>query len=213
MNALDICNLALNMLGIAPVTSLEEDNNNARLCRRFYPVCRDAVLRDHPWCFADKACKLTALANEESIDEELKIVCAAPHDCIAARKIMHDMPYRRWGRKIIVRELPATLIYTARIEDASLFDSLFVECLQYMLASEIALCSTRDSGLVNLYRQEYERRLQLARSIDSAENRCRYKLAPRRSTYIDARNIGFAGVDRCSGEAVKWIEGTEGKQV
>lgn len=213
MHALDICNLALNMLGIAPIISFDEDNNNARLCARFFPICRDSALRDHSWSFADKACQLVPLDGVESIDEELKVVCAIPGDCIAARYIMYDRPFRMWGRRIMVDAVPATLIYTARIEDTLLFDPLFVECLQYMLATEMAMCNTRDGNLVKFYRQEYERRLLLARSIDSRENRNQYQLSQKRSNFIQARNSGSQGVENCCGTPIKWTEGTEGKQV
>lgn len=214
MNTVDICNLALNMVGMSSIVSINEDNNNGRLCKSLFPACRDRVLRDHSWSFATKKFSL-ARNNLESLDPDLPFVCALPGDCIAVRYLLFDMPYRAWGRNIMVRNLPATLIYTSRIEDSTLFDVSFTEALQYMLAAELAMSNTLNGQLVQMFRQEYERRLAVARSIDSSENRFAYKREKHSSRWIASRGAGSSlnAVENSVGTSLKWVEGTEGKQV
>lgn len=214
MHTIDICNMALNMLGMNSITSLNEDNNSARICKNLFPACRDRVLRDHPWSFAAK--KFSLARNDiESLDPDLPFVCALPGDCIAVRYLLYDMPYRSWGRNIMVQALPATLIYTARIEDSTLFDVSFTEALQYMLCAEMAMANTLNGQLVQMYRQEYIQRLAVARSIDSSENRFAYKREKRSSSWIAARSAGSSlnAVENSAGTPVNWVQGSEGKQV
>lgn len=54
---LDICNLALLMLGESSITQDQLDNSStkgAELCATFYPYVLDQVLDSHPWNFAEK---------------------------------------------------------------------------------------------------------------------------------------------------------------
>ena len=48
----DICNSALDKLGVEPVESLSDENKQARLCNRQYDVIRKKLLRSHLWNFA-----------------------------------------------------------------------------------------------------------------------------------------------------------------
>lgn len=206
MDSITICNLALNLVGIPSITSFHDENNNAKLCKTFFPVLRDRVLRDHTWSFATAFYELQAL-HEQSRDPRYEVVCALPGDVIRIIEVGGNRPYRRVENKILVQELPATLVYTRRVEDPGLFDQTFAEALQYLLAAEIGMSNTRDTQLIAMFRQEYEKRLALARSIDSQENRFEHQNGPRRSGWIRARGQGTENY-----RPVKWTEGTEGKQ-
>lgn len=210
MTSIDICNLALLKCGIPAITSFDDPNNNARMCRTFYPVLRDRVLRDHVWSFATTSYKLQQL-DEESFDPVLPVVCGLPGDVIRVIELVGDRPYRMAEGKIFVRELPATVVYVRRVEDPGMFDDLFAEALQYLLASEIGLANTRDAQLVQFFRQEYERRLALARSIDSGENRYSMQNGPQRSSWLEA-HFRAGGCDRGFTGPIKWTEGNAGKQ-
>ena len=206
MDSVAICNLALMLVGIPAITSFNDANNNAKLCKTFYPVLRDRVLRDHTWRFATSFHNLQAL-DETSADPDYEVVCALPGDLIRVIEIADNRPYRRIENKILVEELPATLVYTRRVEDPGMYDETFVEALQYLLAAEIGMSNTRDTQLIALFRQEYDKRLALARSIDSQENRFAVQNRPKRSRWIFGRGQGVENY-----RPVKWTTGTEGKQ-
>lgn len=62
----DICNLALALLGdAATVSSINppEGSAQAEHCATFYPVARDALLELHPWGFATKRVSLALLSS------------------------------------------------------------------------------------------------------------------------------------------------------
>lgn len=187
MDSVSICNMALMMLGINQITNFDEENNNAKLCKEFYPVLRDRVLRDHTWSFATASADLQRIAHEESFDPAFPVVCGLPPDLIRVVNLVGDLPYRRVGRKILVSDYPAKLIYIRRVEDASEFDVTFAEALQYLLAAEIGMANTLNGNLINMYRREYEQRLRIARSIDSAENVHAHQPGVSRSKWVAAR--------------------------
>lgn len=186
MDSVSICNLALGMLGIPAIMSMEEPNNNAKLCRRFFPVLRDRVLRDHCWSFATTGTALQRL-SEASYDPEYEFVCLLPGDCIRVLRLMSGGAYRRIGARLYVNESEPVAEYIRRVENPEEFDETFTEALQYLLAAEIGMANTRDAQLINLYRQEYARRLSIARSIDSQENRFALQGHGKRSRWLGAR--------------------------
>ena len=208
MDSISICNLALGMLGMPAITSLDETNSNALLCRKFFSTLRDRVLRDHCWSFATTSHSLSVLA-EDGFDPEFPVVCELPTDVIRVLRVVPEMPFQRHGHEIHVPAAPEKVIYIRRVEDPNLFDTTFVEALQYLLAAEIGMANTRDAQLIALYRQEYEKRLAIARSIDSQENREAFRPAPPRSRWLAARGASSIPVPRGS---VNFVKGDAGKQ-
>ena len=186
MDSVTICNLALMMVGIPAITSFDENNNNAKLCKEYYPVLRDRVLRDHHWSFATKNIPLQQM-NEKSPDAKYPFVCGLPGDVIRVIRLEDDSPFLRVGNRLFVQSFPNRLIYTSRVEDPNLYDETFVEALQYLIASEIGLANTRDGQLMDYFRKRYEQSLATARSIDSQENRFSFRTSKKRSSWIEAR--------------------------
>ncbi len=68
--AVDICNVALGLLGetskIFSLTTTVDQSEQARLCAQFLPIARDAVLEMHSWAFATRFATLTEVTNDRS---------------------------------------------------------------------------------------------------------------------------------------------------
>ena len=169
MNAVQLCNMALSSLGIPTIVSFDDDSNQARQCKIFFPVLRDRVLRDHIWSFALAGAELQEL-SETPYDPTFSTVCALPVDLIRLVDVYPEQEYRLNGRKLLTHSAIVHIVYVRRVENPELFDPLFCDALQSLMASEIALSNTRDASLAQYHRQEYERRLLLAQSVDSQEN-------------------------------------------
>lgn len=209
MDSVTICNMALMAAGIPPITSFEETNNNAKLCKNFYPVLRDRVLRDHSWSFATTYYPLQQSA-EASPDPAMPIQCILPGDVIRIVGLSDNSSYRRIGDRILVTAPDLTLIYIRRVEDPNLFDPAFVEALQNLLSAEFVLSASRDIQQAQYFRQEYERKLAIARSIDSQENTHSYQVTEAHSSFLAARNHGAVSGRHSK---VVFVKGTAGKQV
>ena len=207
MNSVTICNLALMAAGIPPITSFEDSNNNAKLCKSFYKILRDRVLRDHVWSFATEYHVLQKSA-ERSPNPEYEYVCHIPGDVIRIIRLADDTPYIRMGDKILTNQYPATLVYVKRVEDPNLYDELFVDALQNLLASEIVISVSRDIQMAQFFRNEYERKLATARSIDSAENVYAHQPVSGCGSFIASR-LGYSGGKRGK---MTFVQGNAGMQ-
>lgn len=59
-----ICNQALGWLGANLITSLDDDNREAQLCKTNYPDIRDAVLEEREWTFCVRRIMLSPTVVE-----------------------------------------------------------------------------------------------------------------------------------------------------
>ena len=52
MTETDLCNMALSHIGEGLITSLDDDNETARICNQYYHHARRLVLSQYMWGFA-----------------------------------------------------------------------------------------------------------------------------------------------------------------
>lgn len=60
----EVCNLALSWLAGGRILSLDDEGQEAQLCKANYDLSRKAVLEEREWTFAVKRLQLPALAEE-----------------------------------------------------------------------------------------------------------------------------------------------------
>jgi hypothetical protein len=185
-----ICNLALTRLGHSTITSLAQQTKGAILCNLHYTICRDAVLRAHPWNFAIKRAALASDASA-SIPFEYTYRFPLPDDCLKVIRTsceatnsvspgaIYGWPglvgggvtpsYRIEGKAIMTNDSTMLIEYIARITDVTQFDALFVDCLAARIAAEIATALTDNGSLAAGMMDIYTRKLSEARSVDAQE--------------------------------------------
>jgi len=167
---IDICNLALRKVGAQTVMSFDEQSENARLCKIFYPRVRDIVLRMYPWNCATKRAALTALATAPAFGYACQY--QLPVDCLFVQRMDdQDIEFKIEGRLLLTDSTTANILYTARVEDPTQFDQLLVQCLYTFLAAEISTSLRQDAQMYRALMEEINTRiLPAARSLNSQEN-------------------------------------------
>lgn len=188
----DICNLALTRIGHSQITSLDENSKGADLCSLHYPICRDAVLRAHPWNFAIRRATLAQSATAPN--HEFTYYHVLPSDCLKVIRTnweadgltstaiysypdsvnVWDSEYRLEsvsgvGKCIATNESVVKIEYIAQITDTSLFDPLFVDLLAQRIAAEIAVAFTDTQTVTKTMWDIYQAKLAEARTTDAQE--------------------------------------------
>lgn len=178
-----ICNMALARIGISSfISSLNEANNEARVCALFFEEVRDRVLRDYPWNFAKKR---VTLADAGTPPSEWAFKYSYPSDCIKARYIVpvglrnprNDQRIQfevgnEGGQKVIyTNQETAELVYTYRVTDPTLFDAMFSSAFAYLLGGEIAMPLSVKYELAKAARDAYRLEVQsaAAHSLDEQQ--------------------------------------------
>lgn len=168
----EICNIALALVGERQIANatLSDSTDAERLCALLYPNVRDKILRAHPWNFAEKRTQLAALV--ETPDFEFNYYYTLPADCLRLLRLYEsDEQYRvEADRRIATDATPCKIVYTAKILDVSQFDSTFVSCVAYQLASELALVLSDNRKLQDDLRRAAKDELSNAKMYDAQES-------------------------------------------
>ncbi len=84
-----IYNLALSRIGVAQtVSSITETSDSATQCNIWYPQCRDALLRDFTWPWAQAFAPLAQISTSgEWANAQWLFSYRYPANCLTARKV------------------------------------------------------------------------------------------------------------------------------
>jgi len=176
----DICNLALSHIGAsATISSLTEQSEEAFHCNLLYADARDALLRAYPWGFATRHLALSDVGDPPG---NWSYRYSYPNDCLFAREILQTTSggdpidfeialgdaYN--ARVILTDQESATLIYTYKVTNTLVFDSLFIVALAWRLASEIAMPLTRDEKRMKTAHLMYQTTISEAQTFNANES-------------------------------------------
>ncbi len=175
----NICNLALAYLGQAPITSLDQDNGQARWLKLFYNSVRDEVLRTHNWAFA--ATDEPLLLVKTGAHPGGEFIYKYPADALFVRRVYSAAVQTAFQfsehfdkdthQRVLVTPAPrARAVYTRQMTDETLFDPAFVKCFALALACDCALALTGDVDLSARLQQKYTLCLEEARRTNMSEN-------------------------------------------
>ena len=152
----EICKLALvEGLGAQPITSLDDDSNAAKSCKRLYPQCRNELLVDLCPAFAVTRALLAQLATAPVYDFTYRY--QLPTDCLFPLET--DYPGETWRQEsntLVSYYSPCYLKYIKRVTDTSLFSPSFVKVLTAYLTARLAFPITKSAAMVDRAMAAYQ---------------------------------------------------------
>lgn len=171
-----ICNRALRLLRVQPISSFDEDGEAAGWCAETYGDARDALIAEYPWNFATRRAALPALSDVPTWGFARAFQLPGdPERCLRVLRLEGEperavLPYQVEGRRVVTDEAaPLRILYLARVIDPSGYPPLFVEALAARLAAEGAFHFTGSTSREAQLSDLYERKLALARRFDAQE--------------------------------------------
>lgn len=169
-SVVDICNDALDRLGQNPIISLDDGNKPANVCKRMWPIARDALLRLHPFNFAVARAALapssTAPAWGFAYQHPL------PSDCLRVIEVrdLRKSEYQVEKRNILTDESVLYIRYVFREEDPNQYDSLFVKVAAIFLAYNMCESFNQSDRKRESLMQEFNDLLPMVKMADGVEN-------------------------------------------
>lgn len=164
---IDICNMALGMIGVGDITSLNDSSKESKACKLAWPIVRDEILRSHPWNCATKRVSLTPLVDTPEFNWDYQY--QLPSDCLRVIKVNPESQYQVEQRKVLSNEIDLQIEYIFRQEDPTAYDSALVSAFSYSLASKIAYQFNASTSQVDYLSTQAEDKLADARSADARE--------------------------------------------
>jgi hypothetical protein len=171
----DICNLALNLLGAESIQNISppDDNDRAKACAAFFPQSRDAVLRAHEWRFAIRRQELNKDTPPNPISG-YAYQYVLPTDPYCLRVLdLNDDDTLDWvveGRRLLTDESTAKIKYVSRVTDTGYFDPLFVDALAARLAMDLSMVITKSQKVLQAMATLYDYRIAEAKAMNVIED-------------------------------------------
>lgn len=200
-NEVDICNLALDYLNVAPITTLTNPTTKeGRVCERWYDATRKSVLRKHTWNFASKRVEIAKDATAPAFGYSTRY--QLPTDYIRLVRLGDANNYKDYAVEdgYILMNVEETsggmdvkYIYDNKnVED---YDPLFAELLALELAYNIAFPLTGNITMQRSIKVLRDEKLLEARGVDGQERppvryeRSRFKEARMKKGYYGSPYI------------------------
>lgn len=165
----EIANSALIKLGGKVITSLDDPDKEAKLCKVRYAPCRRAVLRMHPWNCAMKRISLAPAATPPEHTYGFKFLL--PGNCLRVLPYdsLLDEDFQVEGRYLLCNINAVDIRYIQDIEDVSQFDALLEECIAWYLAWDISYALTQSETVRQAAWQGFRATLPKAKVTDAQE--------------------------------------------
>lgn len=149
LSVTDICNLALQKVGAAKITSINDSTPSARACLTCYENERKSLLRRYAWKFAIKLVQLSADATAPAFGKSASFTLPADYISILPPHDSENFDHVDWvvqGGKIYSNntdELDLRYIYD--VTTTGLMDPLFIEALSARMALQMVEVLTQSN--------------------------------------------------------------------
>jgi hypothetical protein len=187
----EVWNLAVSAIGgRALISSETETGREADLCRLWYPLVRDVVLKAAPWPSASTRTRLALLATRDA-DEDWTTsdpapgwvyAYSAPSDMLSPQ---HLTTYARFNletygsqKAIVTNTSEAILRYTKSTDNPNDWDTGLVKAISYALGAALALPLTGKRTLFADLKQVSEEAIMLARTDIANERDNHHEMLP-----------------------------------
>lgn len=186
-SSIDICNSALNKLGVNTINDFTDNTKRAQVCDLQYDIIRKKLLRKYHWSWAIKRAALTLDAGTPTFGWDYQY--ELPSDFV---RLLHDEEYEDKdylieGGYLLANEDTFNIKYVYDVTDTDEFDDLFVEVFALTLAVELCMILVQSTDLKNNLAQELKETLADARTINSQERKRSDEDALDADEFLDAR--------------------------
>ncbi len=176
ISEVSICNQALSWLGGKPITSLDDDDREAGLCKANYTLLRDAVLQEGTWSFSRGRKRLTPEVDPPEWGYNYQFT--VPPDVLRIIEVrrspdqgMDREPWELEGNTILANRAELYVLWQVRVINPNHFSPMFVQALAARIATDIAIPLTSSRELQANMQALYDRKLLDALNIDGTQGR------------------------------------------
>lgn len=184
----DICNMALDYIGVKNITSFDEDTKAGLECRRWYDLVRKELLINLNASFSIARAVLSVDLNYKTISVDDKCygyenAFVLPKDCLFVLNVgdMLNVTEKQIEGKYLFADFVdnCPIRYIKDVTDISSYDAGFVKLFALKLAEQICFPLTNDNERTNYIMQLAERQYIYASSKYGNDNKITVVNIPR----------------------------------
>lgn len=171
---IEICSNALLLLGAAPIASMTENTQAARICANTYPLAKLDILRAHPWNCCIRRVVLAPESAAPAFDWTHQF--ARPSGWLRTVQVGRKgevLDYQVEGVRILANTNLLPLVYVANVTEGE-WDSLLTHVMVKRMEMDLAYPITKSTSLRDSLKQEFYAKgvgvLARAKAVDGQEN-------------------------------------------
>jgi len=172
-SSIQICNKALQRIGAARITSLEDNTASSKACLAIFDTTVEEVLSMADWSCARRSAELAQTNNTPTYGYDYEYQLPTDPKCL--RVISTDMTpngaedYVIQGDKLLCNETSVSITYTALLTAAGDFGPFFSKALAAKLAVELCYAFTATQAKVDAMQQQADKDFMEAIAADSIQ--------------------------------------------
>lgn len=154
----DLLNKALTLVGAAPIASIDDDTNNARILSRVYEITLRSILSETKWNFATKRANLSQVSvTLDWYDTSEIYVYQKPNDMIRVFGLSStSATWREEGDYIISDTSGLGIRYVYYLDVPSKYPGYFIDAFVDRLAADVAYAIVNSSSLGEQMMKKHE---------------------------------------------------------
>jgi hypothetical protein len=164
----DICNMALGLLGVENIASLSDTSKAAKVCTTFYEKTKFHLLRSHNWNFAMERAYLTSSGTPLF---EFKYKITKPNHYLRIVSFYdYTGEFKEEGNYILLNQSSVKAKYIVDDIDEEDFDASFVIALASKLAETMCFQMTQNSAREQLLSVRHKNDIAEAKRNNAISN-------------------------------------------
>ncbi len=164
----ELCNLALMSLGAAPINSLDDLTDRARICKALWPMVLDDEIMQHAWKCCRKRATLALLAAAPAFGYSYRY--QLPTDCMRVLELSDDtIDYEVEDGELLTDNSTCQIIYLFRNTVIAKYSAGFKAALVARLTAELAMPITKKDAIVKSSWAAYWGKLAQALAADGQQ--------------------------------------------
>ena len=183
-----ICNRALQLLGSAYITSLDDASKAVSECSNCYETLRDAETQANPWGFAKRQVQLAALTEAPLFDFSNAFQLPADFLRYLPPRRGFNPDWEIFGRQLYTNDAaPLNLTYLAQVTDTAQMHPLFREALSAAMAFNMCEALTQSNTKKADALTTYKLAIQRAKAVSAIEKSPQTAVA---DSWVTVRRVG-----------------------
>lgn len=172
MDAVEICNAALDQLGVDRIQSLEDESSRAELCSARFAIVRDAVLGERAWRFAIGRHEIAEDGESPAYGYGRRF--PLPSIVVQVLEVSDGADdlsdWQREGAFLLANaEGPIFIRSVDQVEDVALWPAVFCSAVVARLAAELCIPLTEGKAVAESLWALYRRHLGEAAASDGKQ--------------------------------------------
>lgn len=155
----ELINKALTLVGANPITSIDDDTNNARIVLRVYDIALRSILSECKWNFATvRQLLVTVTDTLDWYDTGETYVYQKPVDAIRIFGTNDaDAKWREEGDFIISDTSALGVRYVQYVDNPDKYPSSFIDAFSDRLCADIAFMVLNSLATAQTFQEKYEK--------------------------------------------------------